>query len=331
MTSGRKLVWLGGVLLVFAIAAPSLAPNLPTRQFDDRAFAPPTRVRLVHDGRLHAPFVYRQMLVDRVSREYAIDSSTPVPLRFFAGRLVSIDEGHGPLLFLGADALGRDTWSRLLYGARWSLGVAVGGLLGALVIGVVAGAAAGAAGRAIDSGLMWTADFVLALPGAYLVLVLRGALPAVLSSWQIFGLLSVLFAASAWPHVARGVRAIVAVERQRDYAEAARAAGAGPWRIAWSLLPAARGFLMVEIVLLLPALLVAEATISFLGLGFSDASASWGTMLSDAANVYVLAEAPWLLAPAAAIFLVTLSAQLVQPARPAAGARAGGPLAPANL
>ena len=323
-------MWLCGALFAVALAAPASAPHLPTSQFPDRAYAPPMRIRVFHHGSLHAPFVYKQTLVDRLLRRYTTDSSAPVPLRFFRHGLVSIDAEHGPLLLLGADALGRDTWSRLLHGARWSLGVAVCGLFGALLIGVVAGAAAGTMGRRVDAGLMWTADFVLALPGAYLVLVLRGALSPVLSSWEVFVFLSLLLAVSAWPHVARGVRAIVAVERERDYAEAARAAGAGPWRVAWELLPAARGFILVEIVLLLPAMLVAEATISFLGLGFPDTDASWGRMLGDAANVSALAEAPWLLAPAVAIFLVTLTAQLMQPSAGTAS-RLGRPLAPASL
>ena len=309
----RSLFWLTGAALFLAVAGPALAPNNTTSQFADRAYAPQMRVRFVHEGSLHAPFVYRQVLVNRVARQYEDDVTAPITLRWFRHGLVSIDEAQGPLLLLGADALGRDTLSRLLHGARWSLGAALAGLAGALVLGIVVGGLAGASGGRVDAVLMWSADFVLALPGAYLVLVLRGLLPGVPPPPQILGLLALLMAASAWPHVARGVRAIVATERQQDYAEAARAAGAGTWRIARSLLPAARGFLLVEIVLLLPALLVAEATISYLGLGFPETNASWGTMLIDAASVTVVTEAPWLLAPAAAIFVVTLAAQLAQP------------------
>ena len=123
--------------------------------------------------------------------------------------------------------------------------------------------------------------------------------------------MALLFAAAAWPHVARGVRAIVAVERRRDYAEAARASGAGPVRLARHLLPAARGFLAIELVLLVPALLVAEATISFLGLGFPEPAPSWGTMLQEAGNINGLVSAPWTLAPAVVLFVVVLSVQLV--------------------
>jgi peptide/nickel transport system permease protein len=270
---------------------------------------------------LRAPFVYAQRLDDRLGRRFHDDRTAAIPLRWFTnGRLISINAESGPLLLLGADALGRDVFSRLLFGARLSLGVTALGTLLALCLGAAIGGIAGTLGGRTETLLMLAADFVLILPGVYLVLVLRAVLPQALETSQVFWLMASLFGVAGWPHVARGVRAIVAVERESGYAEAARAAGAGPWRLASQLLPAAAGFLSVEIVLLVPALLVAEATISFLGLGFPEPSASWGTMLQDAGNVSGLLTAPWTLAPAAALFLVVLSVQL-----------AGGPRASDNL
>lgn len=297
---------------ILAALAPVLSPNTLSEQFPDRSFAPPMAVH-VHDADgFHAPFVYRQILEDRLMRTYRDDRSTRVPIDWFAGgRLLSIDRANGPLLLLGGDALGRDNWSRLLSGARLSLGVTLAGVIGALVIGALIGALAGAIGGRTDTLLMLVADFVIVLPGAYLILALRGVLPLVLSVAEVFWLMAALFALSGWPHVARGVRAIVATERARDYAEAARAAGAGTWRLIGHLVPAARGFLGVEILLLVPAMLVAEATISFLGLGFPEPAASWGTLLFEIGNLNLIAAAPWILAPALALFLVVLSVQLV--------------------
>jgi peptide/nickel transport system permease protein len=302
---------LAGLALV-TVLAPLLAPHDPTEPFADRAYAPPMRIRVRDADGFRAPFVYRQVLEDRLERRYRDDTSRAIPIRW--GRdwqLMSIPAEDGPLLVLGADALGRDVFSRLLFGARLSLGVTVLGVAGALFLGFALGGLAGGLGGRVDTALMLVADFILVLPGAYLVLVLRGVLPLLLSTAQVFWLMAVLFAVAAWPHVARGVRAIVATERARDYAEAILASGAGPFRLVAALLPAARGFALVEVVLLVPALLVAEATVSFLGLGFYERDASWGRMLQDAANIRVMAEAPWMLAPALALFLVVLGVQLV--------------------
>jgi peptide/nickel transport system permease protein len=294
---------------LLAALAPHLAPHGPGEQFPDRAYAPPMRIHVRDAAGWRMPFVYRQVLEDRLMRRYREDRTAARPV-WSPGSGQSADRDAEPLLLLGADALGRDIFSRLLYGARLSLGVTLVGALAALGIGALFGALAATAGGLVDLSLMTTADFILVLPAIYLVLVLRAVLPAVLSTTQVFWTMSVLFAIAGWPHVARGVRAIVATEDARDYAEAARAAGAGPIRITRQLLPAAAGFLVVELVLLVPALLVAEATISFLGLGFPEPTPSWGTMLHEAASVSGMAEAPWTLAPALALFLVVMSLQL---------------------
>jgi peptide/nickel transport system permease protein len=314
-----------GAIFVATIAAPLVAPNDPNEQFADRQYAPPTRIRIHDANGFRAPFIYPQVLEDRLLRQYREDRTRPVPLTWFSnGRVLSVAGGAGPLLILGADSMGRDLFARLLRGARLSLGVAFLGVLGAIAIGSLAGAMAGTFGGRFDTMLMLLADFVVVLPGAYLVLVLRGLLPPVLSTAASFALMSLLFAFAAWPHVARGVRAIVATERHREYAEAARAAGAGSFRLMWQLLPAARGFLGVEVVLLVPALLLAEVTLSFLGFGFDDRHASWGTMLQDSRHVVVLREAPWILAPAIALFVVALAVQLAGAARTSTALLIGG-------
>jgi peptide/nickel transport system permease protein len=308
---GRVGLGILALLAFAALFAPALAPHRPGEQFADRAFARPLRVHLRDADGWHAPFVYRQVLEDRVERRFSDDMTVRFPLRWLRdGRLVSIDPEAGPLLLLGADALGRDVLSRLLYGARLSLGVTVLGAGVALLLGAFVGALAGTLAGRTDAALMLAADFVLVLPGVYLVLVLRAMLPLVLDTIQVFWLMALIFGAAAWPFVARGVRAIVAAERASGYAEAARAAGAGSFRLARQLLPAAHGFLAVELALLMPVLLVAEATISFLGLGFPEPAPSWGTMLQEAGNVSGLVSAPWTLAPAAALFLAVLGVQL---------------------
>ena len=296
--------------VVLAVFAPWSAAHPPGSMFTNRAYAPPMRVHLKDAEGWHGPFVYRQSLIDRVSRTYVEDRSERIPLQWFSnGHLVSIDSSAGPLLLCGGDALGRDLCSRLLFGSRLSLGVALIGALGALIIGAFLGAAAGAAGGRLDTIVTTVADFVLVLPVVYLVIVLRATRPLVIDTSEVFVLMAGLFACAAWPDVARGVRAIVSTERTRDYAAAAKASGAGPLRFMGHLLPAAYGFLRVEFVLLIPALLVAESSLSFVGFGFEGASPSWGGLLKESETLTAMSYAPWLLLPAGALFLVVLALQ----------------------
>lgn len=309
----------GLALLALVVAvtalAPVIAPNDPHVAFRDLPFAPPSRVSFRdRSGAWVGPHTYPLRLVSRLERRYEEDRERPLPLRWFQrGRLVSVDRPDAaPLLLLGADSYGRDIFSRLVYGARTSLSLAFVATLGAMLIGLVIGGAGGYAGGAVDEVLARLSDFVLVLPAIYIVLALRSVLPLVLSETTVFVLMAGIFALVGWPFVARGVRAIVSSERQRDYAQAARALGAGHARmLARHLLPATAGFLAVQATLLLPAFILAEATMSYVGLGFPDQTPSWGTMLHDAANVAVLGDVPWALAPAAAIFMVVLAVNLV--------------------
>jgi peptide/nickel transport system permease protein len=311
---------LGAVLVAAALCAatfaPFLAPHALGDHFDELLNAPPTRPRLVDaNGAWHAPFIYRWQRVSQLEQRYEEDRSAVVPLVWFSGgRLVrSADEPAAPLLLLGADSFGRDVFSRVLFGARISLGLAIAAALGAMLGGGLLGGVAGYYGGWLDDLLMRATDFVMVLPGTYVALALRSVLPLVLSATEVFTLLALIFAVVGAPFIARGVRAIVRSERRLEYAAAAQALGASDLRLlVRHLLPATRGFIAVEITLLVPAFIVAEATLSYVGLGFPDQVASWGTMLHDAStNIRVFADFPWLLSPAAAMFLVVLGLNLV--------------------
>ena len=289
-------------LSAIAVFAPMLAPYDAGEAFREYLHAPPMRP---HFNGL-SPVVHPLVLADRLEQRFEPDPSRTVKLPW-----VERDR-TAPVFLLGADDFGRDVLSRLLYGARTSIGLALFATLGAVMIGALAGAWAGYRGGWVDDAIMRTADFVLVLPVIYVVLVLRAVLPLVLPASTVFLLVSWIFVLVGWPFVAKGVRAIVAGERNREYVQAARSLGAGPIRVlAVHLIPACGGHLLVQATLLLPAFILAEATLSYIGLGFPDPVASWGTMLASAGNYNAVSRFPWTLAPAAAIFVVVLATNLL--------------------
>ena len=301
------------VIAVAAAAAPWLAPNDPNRRFDHLLNAPPSRIHRANPS-VPGAHIFPLQVLSRRERTFEEERLRPVPLRWFReGRLLTADADAGaPLLLLGADAYGRDVFSRVLHGARVTVTLAVAATLGATLLGALVGGLSGQSAGWTDAVLSRVSEFVLVLPAIYVALALRAVMPLVLPPGTVFVLLLGIFTLLGWPVVARGVRAVVLAERERDYAHAARAAGAGRLRLLLRhLLPAARGYVTTQATLLLPAFILAEATLSFVGLGFPDTIATWGTMLQDTQNVALLGDAPWSLAPAIAIFMVVLGVNLL--------------------
>ena len=189
--------------------------------------------------------------------------------------------------------------------------------IGATLLGSLLGATAGYAGGVLDDALMRGSEFVLVLPTMYVALALRAVMPLVLSASAVFALLAAIFAVVGAPFISRGVRGIVRSERRLDYAAAAAAIGAGHARIvALHLLPAARGFIAAQLTMLVPGFIIAEATLSYVGLGFPPDVPSWGTMLQEASTIRAIGDVPWLLSPALAIFVVVLALNVTLLGRP---------------
>jgi peptide/nickel transport system permease protein len=305
---GRFIVF--GWLAVGTLA-PWIAPYGPTEQFAGLAYAPPTRLR-VGGGTVAGPWFHPPVPRDPLERRFDEDRGRAVRVRVLErGRLFGTAPGDPPVLLIGADALGRDLFSRLLVGVRHSLALAVLSVALSLAIGAVAGVVAGYRGGLADTLLLRLADFVVVLPVLYVLLALRAVLPIHLTPASVFALMVTIFAAVGWPLAARGVRAIAARERGRDYVAAAVAAAASPARIMLRhLLPATTGYLRTQALLLLPAFVIAEATLSFAGLGFPDPAPGWGTLLADAANIGALGGAVWLLVPALALASLVLGVNL---------------------
>lgn len=294
----RLIVALG----LAALLAPWLAPYGPAQRFDDLLFAPPMPL---HVDR-HGLYTHPLRLEDRLERRFDIDTTRRTGLPWTTPVAVA------PVLLLGADGLGRDVLSRVLHGARASLGLALVATLGTLAAGALLGAWAGVAGGVAERLVLRLGDLLIVLPMLYVFVALRAALPLALPLPLATAVLATLFVVLGWPRVARGVWAIVRTEAQEEHVLAAVAAGASRWRVVTRhLLPACAGYLAVQAALLVPGFVLAEATLSYVGLGFPDSVPSWGTALSESANVGAMLRAPWTLAPAAAIFLVVLATNLL--------------------
>jgi len=300
-----------GVAALYAVVlgAAFLSPYDPAAQHRDRPLAPPTRLHFVdRDGRVHVrPFVY----ADGDARE------TPYPIRFFARarddsgsigsrRLLTVDP-PADIFLAGTDELGRDQFSRLLYGGRISLaaGLFAGAL--ALTIGLVLGCLAGFVGRWMDAAIMATSDVFLALPWLYLLLAIRAALPLDVSPGRALASVVLVIGIAGWARPARLVRGVVLSARTRDYVTAAAASGASRTRMMLAhVLPEAFSVALTQASILVPQYTLAEITLSFFGLGVGEPTPSWGTMISAMLRQELSASHWWLAAPAAALVLVSL-------------------------
>lgn len=262
-------------------------------------------------GWLLAALVVAGLFGPPLGRAFGLDGET---VNLF-GRLAPVSLEHP----LGTDELGRDLLIRLLEGGRISLAVGLAGALLTALIGTAIGLAAGYAGGRVDAALMRLTDAIIALPLLPLLIVLaavdltRLGLPAALvegglaSVWRIV-LLVALF---GWTTVARLVRAAVLSQKERDYVRAARALGAGPWRIAVRhVLPNVASPIIVATTLSIGNIMLTESVLSFLGLGIQPPLPSWGNMLTNAQEL--IWQAPHLAVwPGALIFLTVIAFNLL--------------------
>jgi peptide/nickel transport system permease protein len=213
---------------------------------------------------------------------------------------------------LGTDDLGQDLLARMLYGGRISLAVGIASAFVAVFVGIAIGAIAGMSRGAVDAFLMWVTDLFLAMPQLPLLLLViylfRDALKDIAGpEFGIFIMVVAVIGGLRWMQVARLVRAQFFSLREKEFVEAARALGATPWRqVTRHILPNALGPVIVVATIDVAAAIIAESTLSFLGLGFPPDTPTWGRLLFDAKD-YLEVAPHWALFPGLAIFLAVVS------------------------
>lgn len=304
-----------GILSFFyllAIFADFVAPYPYWLQNRNAPYHPPTKIHFIKNGHLTAPFVHPYKMVNPVFRTYEEETEKVCKIRFFTETPYGFKLFYTPpkcgIYLLGTDKLGRDIFSRLLYGARISLSIGLIGVSVTFLLGILFGGIAGYYGGWVDNLIMRITEVLMSIPGFYLMLALRAIFPLDMSSVEVFFLIVFILSFIGWAGLARVVRGMVLSYRNAEYVLAAKTYGAPTHRILLKhIIPNLYFYLVVSATMSIPAYILGEAALSLLGLGIQEPYPSWGNMLSDARSLTVITFYPWILAPGVAIFLVIIA------------------------
>ena len=306
------------LLYLVAVFAEFFAPHDLFQRHNDFINAPPHRVRVLDEGRVRLPFVYPLVQTRNevtLRREYTADTTRRLTLALFVRgdpyKLWGIfrTDVHffgtrgGEAFLLGTDRLGRDMLSRVIHGARISLSIGLLGVFISFVLGCILGGISGYYGGTPDLIVQRAIEFILSIPTIPLWMALSAALPANWPALRVYFAITVILALQGWAGLARVVRGKLLELREEDFVMAARIAGEGAGDIIRRhLLPSFMSYLIVNITLAIPGMILGETALSFLGLGLRPPVVSWGVLLKDAQNFRTVSIHPWLLIPG--IFVV---------------------------
>jgi peptide/nickel transport system permease protein len=308
------------------VLADFLAYADPLASEAQRGLLPPQTIHWFDGGRL-APHVYG--LTGRrdpttFKRVYTPDPNRKLPVRFFARgfeyRLLGVvptsihllgvegARAEDTLFLLGTDEQGRDLWSRLMYGTRASLTIGLAGVATSLFLGVLLGGISGLYGGAIDTVIQRVIEILRSIPTIPLWMGLAAALPNDWTVTQVYFAITIIISLIGWTELARVVRGRFLALREEDFVMAAVLAGSSQMRIIFThLVPSFLSHIIAATTLAIPAMIISETSLSFLGLGLRPPAISWGVLLQQAQNIQALAISPWLLLPAVPVIVVILA------------------------
>ncbi|AVO38129.1 ABC transporter permease [Pukyongiella litopenaei] len=324
----HKLGLVSGIFLLVSYLmlpfAGFIAPYTPNERHSEHLFAPPQIVRFLHQGELVGPYVYpvtAEADMETFQWKFVPDTTRPMKLEFFCAgdgyRLAGLipTDTHlfcapeGATVFLwGSDRLGRDVFSRILYGAQLSLTVGLIGITVSFLLGIGFGSMAGYFGGRIDWVINRVIEVLRSLPELPLWLALSAAVPSNWGPVAVFFIISLILGILDWPGLARAVRAKFLALREEEYVRAAEIMGASSGRVIRKhLLPNFMSHLIASATLSIPAMILGETALSFLGLGLRAPAVSWGVMLNDAQNLASIEIYPWTAIPMLPIIVVVLA------------------------
>ncbi|MFH1633875.1 MAG: ABC transporter permease [Chloroflexota bacterium] len=324
----RRLAQAGAIILItmalIGLFAEFLAPYTGTTRISGAVLVGPEIPRFCIDEgctlRPYLPGVISERNPETLRMETKIDTSVRRDIQFFVQgepyklfgfidmqtHLYGISEGS--IHLFGTDSLGRDIFTRVLLATRTSLSIGIIGVLISFVLALIIGGMAGYFGGWIDYFIQRLTEIVRVVPVIPLYMGLAAAFPKEWSSTQVYFAMTLILAIVGWPTLARRIRGKLLSLRGEDYVVAASLAGAGPSRIIGRhLLPAFMSYIIVDLVISFPYMLLSETALSFIGLGLRPPTVSWGVLLQDAQTVRAIEQAPWLFIPALFVVVAVLS------------------------
>ncbi len=313
------------VMYALAIFCEFFAPYDLHRRHTGFIFTPPQRLHFYDGERFHLrPFMYgmkRDIDKKTLRKLTSEDRSVKYFVRFFVRgdeykfwglfktdlHLLGIDEG-GKLFLCGTDRMGRDVFSRIIYGSRISMSIGLIGVSLSLVLGLILGGISGYYGGLIDVVIQRLIELLRSFPSIPLWMALSAALPTDWSAIRIYFGITVILSLLGWTGLARVVRGKLLALRKEDFAMAAILAGASEMRvIVRHLLPSFMSHIVVTITLAIPYMILAETSLSFLGIGLRPPVTSWGVLLKEAQNIRTVVLHPWLMLPGVFVIIAVLA------------------------